>query len=161
MSDHWTAAEYREWQRTGREPAEQRRQAEIEKAWARAEKEGRVRAIDVVIEPDAEPKKPNKYRNRKASRGWKKFASEHEAQVYDEMMARVRAGELKCVMRQVPFDLLEKSRLQYFADFVAIRPDNTVEGVYDAKSEATRKDKTYIVKKKLMKEQWDIEIIEV
>ena len=42
-----------------------------------------------------------------------------------------------------------------------MKPDGTVEAVYDVKSEATRKDKEYIIKKKLMKELWGIEIKEV
>ena len=65
------------------------------------------------------------------------------------------------MIRQVPFDLAEKERLQYFADFVAVKPDGTLEAVYDVKSEATRKSDKYVIKKKLMKELWDIEITEV
>ena len=84
-----------------------------------------------------------------------------EAEFYQELMLRVKAGELWYVMRQVPFDLAEQEKLQYFADFVAVKPDGTVEAVYDVKSEATRKDKEYIIKKKLMKELWGIKIMEV
>ena len=158
MRDHWTAEEYREFLETGREPAAER-QRKVEEAWKRAVESGAVMTLEIPT--DEEKPKRKKYGNRRAKRGWKAFDSEHEAKVYDELMMRVREGELKCVLRQVSFDLLEKSRLQYVADFVAIRPDMTIEGVYDAKSEITRKEKTYVVKKKLMRELWDIEIIEI
>ncbi|MBQ9252267.1 MAG: hypothetical protein IJ188_06505 [Clostridia bacterium] len=88
-----------------------------------------------------------------------KFDSEHEARVYEDLMYRVRIGELRCVVRQVPFDL--PGGIRYFADFVTIGPDMKIEGVYDAKSEATRKDRVYINKKKQVKAIWGIDIIEV
>ena len=87
-----------------------------------------------------------------------KFDSQHEADVYQELMLMVRAGELKAVIRQVGFDL--PGGIRYFADFCTIAPDNTIT-VYDAKSEVTRKNRTYINKKKQMKALWDIEIVEV
>ena len=70
----------------------------------------------------------------------------------------MRAGELKTVVRQVPFDL--PGGIRYFADFVTISPDNKIT-VYDAKSEITRKNRVYINKKKQMKALWGIEIVEV
>ena len=73
-------------------------------------------------------------------------------------MMRVRAGELKTVVRQVAFDL--PGGIRYFADFVTISPDNRVT-VYDAKSEITRQNRVYINKKKQMLACWDIEIVEV
>ncbi len=108
-----------------------------------------------------EKKKRRKYGNEPIYIGWKKFASKKEGRFYEELMLRKRAGELKCVLRQVAFDLADKEKLQYIADFVAIRPDNTIEAVYDVKSPATRDNEKYKVKKKLMKELWDIEIQEV
>lgn len=88
-----------------------------------------------------------------------RFDSKHEAEVYQTLMARVKAGELRTVCRQVKFDLT--GGIVYVADFVAIRPDMSVEAVYDAKSEATKKNRVYIMKKKLMKACWNIEIVEV
>lgn len=88
-----------------------------------------------------------------------RFDSKHEAEVYQTLMARVKAGELRTVCRQVKFDLT--GGIVYVADFVAIRPDMSIEAVYDAKSEATKKNRVYIIKKKLMKACWDIEIVEV
>ena len=89
----------------------------------------------------------------------KKFDSRHEAEVYAELMLRVRAGELRTVCRQVKFDL--PGGIVYVADFVAITPDMSIEGVYDAKSEATKKNRVYINKKKQMKACWGIDIIEI
>ena len=109
-------------------------------------------------EPTAEAKR-SKYGNRKVELEGKKFDSLHEARVYEELMLRVRAGELRTVCRQVKFDL--PGGIVYVADFVAITPDMRIEGVYDAKSPATKQNRVYINKKKQMKACWGIEIREV
>ena len=109
--------------------------------------------------PVKETKKRNKYGNRRVEIDGIKFDSQHEANVYQELMLRVRAGELKTVCRQVKFDL--PGGIVYVADFVTIRPDMTVEGVYDAKSEATKQNRVYINKKKQVKACWGIDIQEV
>lgn len=101
----------------------------------------------------------NKYGNRKTEVDGLKFDSRHEAEVYCELMLRVRAGELKTVCRQVKFDL--PGGIVYVADFVTITPDMRIDGVYDAKSEITRKNRVYINKKKQMKACWGIEVTEV
>lgn len=112
--------------------------------------------------PDGNPlskeKKRSKYGNRRVEVDGKKFDSEHEARVYEELMLRVRAGELRCVMRQVPFDL--PGGIRYFADFVTVGADLRVT-VLDAKSEATRKNRVYINKKKQMLACNGIEVVEV
>ena len=108
------------------------------------------------IEP---PPRRTKYGNRRIEVDGFKFDSIHEADVYRGLMIRVKAGELKCVLRQVPFDL--PGGIRYFADFVAIGPDMRIEGVYDAKSEATKKNRVYINKKKQMKACWGIDVIEI
>lgn len=103
--------------------------------------------------------KRGKYGNRRVEIDGKKFDSKHEAGVYIMLMQRVRAGELKCVLRQVPFDL--PGGIRYYADFVTVRPDMSIEAVIDAKSEATKRNRVYINKKKQMKACWGIEIREV
>lgn len=50
--------------------------------------------------------------------------------------------------------------MKYIADFVTQEADGTYT-VYDAKSEATRKDKTYRLKRRQMKNCLGIEIQEV
>ncbi len=110
-------------------------------------------------EAEDTPKRRNKYGNRRTEVDGILFDSKHEAAVYGQLMARVRAGELKCVLRQVHFDL--PGAIRYVADFVAITPDMRVEGVYDAKSPATKQNRVYINKKKQMKACWGIDILEV
>lgn len=111
-----------------------------------------------VADMDA-PKKRSKYGNRKVEIDGMKFDSQHEAGAYIMLMQRVKAGELKYVLRQVSFDL--PGGIRYVADFMTIRPDMSIEAVIDAKSEATRKNRVYINKKKQMKAIWGIEIMEV
>ena len=107
----------------------------------------------------AEEAKRSKYGNQRVELDGMKFDSKREASAYIALMMRVKAGELKCVLRQVPFDL--PGGIRYIADFVTIRPDMTIEAVIDAKSEATKKNRVYINKKKQMKACWGIEIEEV
>ena len=112
-----------------------------------------------IWKPEAEQKR-QKYGNRKVTVDGMKFDSQHEADYYfGVLMPRVKAGELKCVCRQVPIDL--PGGIRYIADFVTIKPDMTIEAVIDAKSEATRKNRVYINKKKQVRSCWDIEIQEV
>ena len=99
-----------------------------------------------------------KYGNRRTEVDGKKFDSQHEAAVYGELMLRRRAGELALVLRQVGFDL--PGGIRYIADFVTVDAGGRME-VIDAKSEATRKNRVYINKKKQMLSEWGIEIQEV
>lgn len=112
---------------------------------------------DALIARGTHPR-PTKYGNRRTEVDGKKFDSKHEAEVYQELMLRVRAGELKCVARQVAFDL--PGGIRYVADFVTIDADDRVE-VIDAKSPATLKNRVYINKRKQMASEWGIEIREV
>lgn len=106
-----------------------------------------------------EKPKRQKYGNKRVVVDGMKFDSQHEADVYQGLMALVKQGELKCVCRQVKFDL--PGGIQYIADFVTILPDMRIEAVIDAKSEITKKNRVYINKKKQMKAVWGIEIKEV
>lgn len=58
----------------------------------------------------------------------------------------------------MPFDL--PGGIKYIADFVTVSADGCV-SVIDVKSEATRKNRVYINKRKQMKAIWDIDIKEV
>lgn len=152
--DQWTAEEYREFLRTGREPV----RAAATTCCQPAKPSG------VSLEDD--PPKRNKYGNRKTVVDGLKFDSKHEAEVYQALSARLRAGELKCIWRQVRFDLgggpnaSEDSRYAYYADFVTVDQENRVT-VIDAKSEATRQNRTYINKKKEVLAVWGLEIEEM
>lgn len=113
-------------------------------------------AIHGAVLPE-EPKR-SKYGNRRVTVDGMKFDSQHEADVYAGLILRVKAGELKTVLRQVAFDL--PGGVRYVADFLTIDQDNRA-AVYDAKSEATQKDKVYRLKKRQMRECLGLEIIEL
>lgn len=112
-----------------------------------------------TIAPETPPPKRSKYGNRKIEVDGMKFDSIHEADVYRGLMIRVKAGELRCVCRQVKFDL--PGGIVYIADFVTILPNLQIENVIDAKSAATKMNRVYINKKKQMKACWGIDILEV
>lgn len=108
--------------------------------------------------PAAEGEKHRpKYGNRKTRLDGITFDSKHESEVYAELKLRQCAGDIAAMAIQVRFRLGE--RIEYIADFVVI--DAAGAHVIDAKSEATRRDKVYRIKKKLMWEKWGIEIEEV
>lgn len=131
---------------------------------------GRVQAAPTCCQParascacledmDERPKRL-KYGNRRVEVDGIKFDSRHEASYYfGVLIPRVKNGELRSVLRQVKFDL--PGGIVYIADFVTILPDMRIESVIDAKSEATRKNRVYINKKKQMLACWGIEILEV
>ena len=103
--------------------------------------------------------KRSKYGNRKVEVDGMKFDSIHEASVYHDLLVRKVAGEILCILRQVPFDL--PGGIVYKADFVVVGNDMHIEEVIDAKSEITRKDRVYINKKKQVRALYGIEIREV
>lgn len=106
----------------------------------------------------AQDKRRSKYGNRRTEYAGFVFDSQHEAEIFRDLDLRVRAGELRAVACQVRFAL--PGGVTYVADFVALRPDGTYR-VLDAKSAATRKDKTYRLKRRLMRECLGLEIEEV
>lgn len=155
--DRWTAAEYRQYLETGREPAgRNERQQRIEEAYAKAEREGRVMVLDIPA--DAAPKK-SKYGNEKETEDGITFDSKHEHNVYRWLKTRKERGELRWVFVHVPFRF--SSGVVYWADFMTILADGTVEAVWDAKSEVTARNKDYVIKKKLLLDEWGVEVREV
>ena len=111
-----------------------------------------------MLEAPKEPKRP-KYGNRKVQIDGMKFDSQHEADIYfGVLLPSWKGGTYKLLARQVPFDL--PGGIKYIADFVTVTMDGHVT-VIDAKSEATRKNRVYINKKKQMRAIWQIEITEV
>lgn len=109
------------------------------------------------IETKARPKR-QKYGNQRTEVNGKKFDSKHEAEVYLTLVYRLQVGDIRLLLRQVSFDL--PGNIRYVADFAIIDKDGRFE-VLDAKSEATRKNRVYINKKKQMLTEWGIEIREV
>lgn len=108
---------------------------------------------------DAEKPKRNKYGARKVEVDGLKFDSRHEADYYfGTLLPRYRAGELRILVRQAPFDL--PGGVRYVADFLTVDTEGRVE-VIDAKSDATRKIPAYRIKKRQMMAVWGVEIVEV
>lgn len=121
---------------------------------------------DKCHEPDA--KKKPKYMNQKCSWNGKDFDSEHELNRYLVLLGDQRTGKISDLRTQVRFELIPAKRVDgkvveracwYVADFVYIMDGEMV--VEDAKSEITRKNPTYIIKRKLMLEKYKIRIQEV
>lgn len=149
-----------------------------------AEQEQRKEHQPLPCLADAGPGKPAKYHNKPTERvtpagAILRFDSQKEARRYDELAALERAGTIRELRMQVDFTLQEaytdgKGRrvraIRYRADFtyekVRDNPWAEYNGsfwvlvVEDVKSRATR-TKEYILKRKLMKERFNIDIQEV
>ena len=132
--------------------------------------------------PPAWAESKEKYHNVRTDRtseagGRVKFDSKKEARRYDELMAMLRAGQIRDLKLQPQFTIREAyttpegqrvRAIRYQADFSYKRPtepDCTGEihwlrVVEDVKSRAT-KTRVYEIKKKLMREKLGIEIQEV
>jgi len=117
--------------------------------------------------PDATteaPKKQRKYRNTPTNGK----ASKHEAFIGEQLEAAKRAVDpahrVVCVMSQVKFVLIQaqegERECSYYADYVPLYADGHYE-VIDAKSEVTRKEARYVMKRKLMLERYGIRIREL
>lgn len=96
------------------------------------------------------------------------FDSQKEARRYDELIMRLRAGQIHDLRLQTEFTLQEAytdidghriRAIRYRADFTYRERDGRLI-VEDVKSRATR-TKEYMIKRKLMKERMGIDITEV
>ena len=155
-------------------------QAQALRKWAEQE---RKKGRGPIPSPATDaPHKARKYHNKPtervtASGAVLRFDSQKEARRYDELIALERAGTIRELRMQVDFTLQEAytdgegrrvRAIRYRADFTYVLAKGTVGGytfldqlvVEDVKSRAT-KTKQYIMKRKLMKERFDIDIQEV
>ena len=109
--------------------------------------------------PGAEPTaKRSKYGNVKKIVDGLKFDSTREANRFTELMLKHKAGLISKPILQYEFKLVGCS---YVCDFLYLDYEKKDFVIEDVKSEATRKISTYIIKKKQMKQLFDIEINEV
>lgn len=121
--------------------------------------------------------KETKYHNEPDSRGNIHFDSKKEARRYDELLVLLRAGKIRNLRLQAQYTLQESyiapdgervRAIRYVADFAYERPtlpdkNGTVYWlpvVEDVKSRAT-KTAQYEMKKKLLRERFNITITEV
>ena len=109
-----------------------------------------------------------KYHNKKVIIEGIKFDSEKEGNYYLKLKMLEKAGKIRDLRLQVPFVVLETFKVndrtyrktKYIADFTYFDDKDKLH-VIDVKSEATRKDKTYQLKKKLLAWKYGIEIEEI
>lgn len=106
----------------------------------------------------------SKYRNQPVEVDGIKFPSKKEARRYAELKLLERAGEIKDLRLQVPFELVPAQRggmrkerpVTYLADFVYIdKTGSTI--IEDTKGVKT---KDYVIKRKMMK-MLNLEVTEV
>ena len=94
----------------------------------------------------------SKYHNTKTTLDGITFDSKKEATRYAELKLLSRSGLIQNLRLQVPFELIPKQAgeraVKYIADFVYDENGETV--VEDTKSEITRANPTYILKRKLL-----------
>ena len=110
----------------------------------------------------------NKYHNKKIIIDGIKFDSKKEGNYYLKLKMLEKAGKIRDLKLHVPFVLIEAFKLnnktyrkmQYICDFTYYDDKDKLH-VVDVKSEATRKDKTYQLKKKLLAWKYGLEIEEV
>ena len=110
----------------------------------------------------------NKYHNKKCTYKGMTFDSKKEMNYYIKLEYLQKAKEISELKRQVEFVLLETFKLEnktyrktkYIADFT-YKDKNGKYHVVDTKSEATKKDKVYQLKKKLLAWRYGLEIEEV
>lgn len=152
-----------------------------EQVWRKVIKQDQRRKREPLPSPSlAEGQKASKYHNRHTERVAPsgtviRFDSQREAHRYDNLMAWQKTGEIKDLRLQVDFTLQEAytdtegrrvRAIRYRADFTYLRRLMGREGhtwalvVEDVKSRGTR-TKDYLLKRKLMKERFGIDIVEV
>ncbi len=80
------------------------------------------------------------------------FDSKHEAKVYTDLKLLEKLGEVRGLRRQVPYEIQVGGQTicKYVADFVFQEAPCWETVVADAKSAATRKNRAYRIKAKLM-----------
>lgn len=129
---------------------------------------GGRRATDPPVAAPAEPKR-SKYGNEKVVAGGVKHDSRKEAMRWLQLEQMQRNGIITDLARQVSFELApavrlagerrQKPPLRYIADFTYMHKGQLA--IEDVKSEATRKNDAYRIKKHLMKSVLNLDITEV
>ena len=109
------------------------------------------------VSPPAETQ-PRKYRNTPTEYQGRVYQSKREAQRAEALDFMEKAGDIAAWFPQVPFRLA--GGIKYVCDFLVILPDGTWRAE-DVKSPATRRIGTYRLKRKLYRERFGFEIVEV
>jgi hypothetical protein len=113
---------------------------------------------DLCVGGPKAPRPKSKYKAEWCEVDGIKFQSKREARVYQNLKLMEKSGAIKAFRRQVPYRFAGNGeRITYRADFVVTFADGHAE-VWDAKGFKTSE---YIIKKKLMKIFYNIDIVEV
>lgn len=98
-------------------------------------------------------KAKSKYNNSKTEVDGIKFDSKKEACRWQELLIMQKSGIIQDLERQKRFQIVPKTEgeqaVYYIADFIYKQNDKMI--CEDVKSQATRKNKVYIIKRKLFK----------
>jgi len=98
----------------------------------------------------------NKYGNERVVFMGDVFDSKAERSRFIELSLLEKAGKISGLQRQVKFELIPKQpgerAVDYIADFAYT--ENGVNVAEDVKSEGTRRDKAYVIKRKLFKQKY-------
>ncbi|AIO68407.1 DUF1064 domain-containing protein [Burkholderia oklahomensis] len=125
--------------------------------------------LDRPIFPPAMTAKRSKYRNTKCEYDGIKFDSKRERSRWFELSRQQEAGHISELRLQVEFELIARQRrsdgsieraVEYVADFTYRNSAGELV-VEDVKSVITRKNKDYVIKRKLMLREHGITIQEV
>ncbi|WP_296652822.1 DUF1064 domain-containing protein [Paraburkholderia sp.] len=118
----------------------------------------------------SKPRRALKYGNRKCEHEGIKFDSEKERSHWFHLIQLQAAGKIRDLQLQVAFELTPRKRRddgtwerasKYVADFVYVDAETGRRVVEDVKSIATRKNRTYVQKRKQMLAVHDITIKEI
>lgn len=104
---------------------------------------------------DKKPTKKAKYRANKTSVDGHTFDSLKEANYYNDLKLRLKAGDIKGFCLQPIFILAPG--LKYKADFIVFNND----GTYDVIDVKGYKTKEYIAKKKVFEDKYNLKLIEI
>lgn len=106
---------------------------------------------------------PGKYGSRRTEADGYTFDSKKEADRYADLKLRLHAGEIRDLRLQVPYPITINGQVlcRYVADFVYFDVKAGREVVEDVKSPATARKELYRLKKKAMRLEHGIEILEV
>ena len=110
--------------------------------------------------------KPSRYRNEPVTVDGEKFASKKQYARWCQLKMLEKAGKIANLEREVPFELApgvtlsgkRKPSVRYYAD--AVYEEDGAKVVEDTKSDITRRDPVYRIKKHLMMSVHGIEIME-
>jgi len=104
------------------------------------------------------PKRRSKYGNQPVYVDGRRFDSKAEARRYEELLRLHAAGEVLWFCLQPVFRL--SAGIEYRPDFIVCRKDGAVV-VEDVKGGKATKTKEYRLKKRLMRDRYGIEVVEV